>query len=131
MGYNLYITRRKYHFDEDGPSITAAEWRALVDADPELNFKRDDEPLTAFWDGDCEYPDPWFAYSDEYACIDTKNPDEPIVNKMLEIASKLDAKVQGDDGEIYRSSNDTYFEDDIGEPMPPQIPWWRRLPGMF
>ena len=130
MGYNLYITRRKFSFDEDGPSITADEWRALVDADPELSFNRSDDPLTAFWSGECEYPDPWFAYSEDYACIDTKNPDHAIVNKMLEMAAKLGAKVQGDDGEIYRSPTETFFEDDDTESGATIVPWWRRLLGL-
>jgi len=45
--------------------------------------------------------------------IYTKNPDEPILAKMLQIASALGARVQGDDGEIYRSANfqDYYHED--------------------
>jgi hypothetical protein len=130
MGYNLYITRRKYHFDEDGPSITEDEWRALVDADPELSFKRNDDPLTALWSGDCRYPDPWFAYSAEYGAIDTKNPDNAIVNKMLQMAAALNAKVQGDDGEVYRSPTDTYFEDDHNGKSDAGLPWWKRLLGL-
>ena len=43
--------------------------------------------------------------------IYTKNPDEPILAKMLQIAVALGARVQGDDGEFYRSANfeDTYY----------------------
>jgi hypothetical protein len=131
MGYNLYITRRKYHFDEDGQSITVDEWRAYVDADPELDFTRDDDPLTALWSGDCQYPDPWFAYSEDYGSIDTKNPDYPIINKMLEMAAALNAKVQGDDGEVYTSPTDTYFEDDDATSVSDcSAPWWRRLLGL-
>ncbi len=130
MGYNLYITRRKYHFDEDGPSISEEEWQTLVDSDPELSFRRDDDPLTANWNGDCRYPDPWFAYSVDYGAIDTKNPDDAIVTKMIQIAAKLNAKVQGDDGEVYRSPTDTYFEDDDTDAESDvKPPWWKRLLG--
>ena len=58
-----------------------------------------------------KYPDPWLEWFDGY--IYTKNPDEPILSKMLEIATALGAKVQGDDLETYRSANfeDCYHED--------------------
>lgn len=130
MGYNPYITRRKNHIEEEGPSISEEEWRDIVEADPSLSFKHEDYPLTAFWDGKCEYPDPWFDYSAAYGSIDTKNPDDTIINKMLEMASKFDAKVQGDDGEIYRSSADTYYEDDDEESDSNTTPWWKRLLGL-
>jgi hypothetical protein len=135
MGYNLYITRRKRHFDPDGPSISEDEWRQLVDSDPELRFEADDNIHTAFWNGPSEYPDPWFAYDPQYGAIDTKNPDGPMIYKMLHMASLLGAKVQGDDLEVYRTPTDTYFEDDetLGSPAnpPPAYakPWWKRLLG--
>lgn len=128
MGYYLYITRRKNHFDEEGPSITDGEWQSLVEADPELSFSNDSNgPLFATWNGDCKYPDPWFDYSERYGCIDTKNPDEKIIAKMLEIAARLNAKVQGDDGEIYRTPTETYYEEDEQEPgSEVKRPWWKR-----
>lgn len=131
MGYNLTITRRKNHFDEDGPSITDGEWQALVEADPQLSFsKGENGPLFAYWNGDCQSCDAWFDYSAEYGSIDTKNPDERTIAKMLEMAAKLGAKVQGDDGEIYRSPTETYDEDDDAEQdCDPPRPWWKRLFG--
>ncbi len=121
MGYNLYITRRKDHSDEDGPRITEDEWRSLVERDPELDFKDPNDPLTATWSGPSRYPDPWLAYFD--GCIDTKNPDPPLIAKMLQIASEMGAKVRGDDGEVYRSPTE-----DVDETPPrPRRPWWRRM----
>ncbi|MDX1928736.1 MAG: hypothetical protein SFV81_19560, partial [Pirellulaceae bacterium] len=93
MGYNLYITRRKNHFDEDGPSISEDEWREFVESDPELSFKTQDDMRVALWSGQSEYPDPWFAYDSKYGSIDTKNPDEPIIEKMIQMATCLNAKV--------------------------------------
>jgi hypothetical protein len=112
VGYDLYITRRKYHGDEDGPRITEAEWNALVEAETEMEFRDSRNPLLATWSGKSEYPDPWFDYSARYGSIDTKNPDKPIIAKMLEMAKKLEAKVQGDDGEVYTSPTSTYDQDD-------------------
>lgn len=132
MGYNVYITRRKYHFDEEGPSITDGQWQELVEADPELRFANDFHgPLFVLWSGECQYPDPWFNYSAQYGSIETKNPDEKIIAKMLEMAAKLDAKVQGDDGEVYRTPTETYYEEEEGEEQggQPQRSWWKRLFG--
>jgi hypothetical protein len=36
----------------------------------------------------------------------TKDPDQPTVAKMIAIAARLAAKVQGDDGELYTSADD-------------------------
>jgi len=40
----------------------------------------------------------WFAYG----TISTKNPDIATIDKMMQLSTKLDACVRGDDGEIYR-----------------------------
>ena len=53
----------------------------------------------------------WTAYPGEQAnafwyddgAIVVKNPDEHYVRKMVETAARLDARVQGDDGEFYGS----------------------------
>ena len=138
MGYNLYITRRRNHFDDEGPSILEDEWRELVESDPELSFKTKDDIRMASWAGQCEYPDPWFAYDSKYGSIDTKNPDEPIIDKMIQMAARLNAKVQGDDLEVYRSPSDFFYEDDDDTPNDDKvqmtqsirIPWWKRLLGL-
>lgn len=44
----------------------------------------------------------WFSYSQGNIIV--KNPDNEILNKMIDLAVKLNAKVQGDDGAIYESS---------------------------
>ncbi len=127
MGYSLYITRRKDARDDDGPSITVDEWKSLVESDPELDFKDDRIPLTATWSGKSQWPDPWFSYSERWGCIDTKNPDAPVVEKMLEMAEKLNARVLGQDGEIYTSSTEYYWEDEDESPPPDPRPWWKRF----
>ncbi|MFN3148678.1 hypothetical protein [Bremerella sp.] len=131
MGYDLHITRRKYHFDDEGPAISESEWRALVESDPELSFSNDGNgPLFATWNGECKYPDPWFAYSADNGSINTKNPDEKIIAKMLEIAARLGAKVQGDDGEVYRTPTEAYEEEDEQEQgSEVKLPWWKRWLG--
>jgi hypothetical protein len=129
MGYDLHITRRKYYWNEDGPGITEEEWKALVEADPELEFRDGDNSLFATWSGKSEYPDPWFDYSAEYGAIDTKTPDKPIIAKMLDMAKKLNAKVQGDDGEVYTSPTSYHQEEDDAAGCEKR-PWWKRLLGI-
>ena len=101
MGYDLHITRRELWADEHGPEISSEEWLGLVDADQELEPSVDNGEYFARFRGDCQYGRGmgWFDWQDGF--VFTKNPDEAILAKMLELAKALDAKVQGDDGEIY------------------------------
>ncbi len=101
MGYDLHITRREFHADEHGPDISAEEWLALVEADEDLALSVEDGPYFAKFLGECRYGRGmgWFDWCE--GCVYTKNPDEAILAKMLELAGALDAKVQGDDGETY------------------------------
>ncbi len=99
MGYDLHITRKEYHWDENGPAITSEEWLNVVNEDPELSIDDANGPYFTIWSGKCSYPDPWFDWDE--GNIYTKNPDEPIIAKMLEISKIFNAKVQGDDGEVY------------------------------
>src|SRR5215208_470820 len=126
MGYYIYMTRRKDRCDEDGPVITEDEWRALVGADPELSFNDPRDPLVATWIGSSIYPETLFDYC--LGNIDTKNPDPPVIGKMLQMAEKLGAKVQGDDGEVYRSPTE-FYEENLEEVRQPYRSWWARLWG--
>lgn len=99
MGYDLHITRAKYHFDNAGHWITAEEWLRYVEQDPDLKLAGYNGDYFALWSGKSEYPDPWLDWFE--GNIYTKSPDDPLIDKMVEIAKKLNAKVQGDDGEVY------------------------------
>src|SRR5262245_65787077 len=100
MGYDLHITRAQ-HWTDDEPVITADEWLACVDEDPELRLAGYNGPYFALWSGQSKYPDPWFDWS--LGRVHTKNPDPPIIGKAVAIATRLGATVQGDDGEVYLS----------------------------
>jgi hypothetical protein len=112
VGYDLHITRKKFWAYEEGPEITWDEWRAYVETDRELRFAPELGPRMVVMNIKSEYSDPWLDWSggDVY----TKNPDEPILAKMFHIAVALRAKLQGDDGEVFRSPNvkDYYYEPD-------------------
>ena len=137
MGYELHIIRKSaWENDEDPSNITLQEWKQYVSSDPELEF--DEQAIAGeYGEGFCgwnAHPSekrpryrPWFAYF--RGSIDAKDPDEHTVRKMLQIADRLSAKVQGDDLEYYD-------EDMIAEvfaPLPVRLkeskillkPWWR------
>src|SRR3954467_11033594 len=38
MGYDLHITRKENWTDDGGPTISEAEWRRVIEEDPELQL---------------------------------------------------------------------------------------------
>jgi len=109
MGYVLHITRKDDWSDHTGPVIDEAEWRRIIEEDPELTLDpdtqcvmTDGEFIFAAWKSE---PGALGWYGGE---ITTKNPDEALIAKMVQIARKLDARVQGDDGEIYREDGSSF-----------------------
>lgn len=125
MGYNLHITRKENWFDEDySKEIKLTEWIDYIKSDCEMRL---DNQASAMTDNGDDVTSPtnkglavWTSYSqsgldDNYAWFDlragnvtVKNPDDEIKNKMIDIADRLNAKVQGDDGEIYDAKNAVY-----------------------
>ena len=104
MGYELHITRAEFHADNAGHEITAKEWLRYVQSDPELRLVPKRGKYFVEWSGRSKYPDPWLDWF--RGCISTKNPDKAIVGKMIQIAQKLGARVQGDDGEFYDDTSE-------------------------
>lgn len=116
MSYDIHITRRK-DWSAIGNEITADEWLAYVENDPELSLWPMNGPCTVRWNGKCKYPDPlldWFQGN-----IYAKNPEPALIDKMVQIADALGAQVQGDDGEIYRNGHDA--------PIYPHLSTFKRL----
>jgi hypothetical protein len=106
MGYDLHLTRAENWFDSEQRPIAADEWLSVVEQDPDLTIDpRGNGPYCALWlqhwvEGD----HPWFNW--RKGCIYTKNPDRMTLGKMLEIARRLGARVQGDEGELYTCPED-------------------------
>lgn len=99
MGYDVHITRADDWAESEGCEITVAAWHDVIAEDGELRLADNLGPHVAIWDGHPGEGEIWFDWRD--GNITTKNPDEPLLGKMLEIAARLDATVQGDDGEVY------------------------------
>ncbi len=139
MGYDLHILRREDYDDfEKDSNISLQEWLAYVDTDSELELtngyqvkipgtqeKTQNVPGFCNWHG---HPfksldvAPWFDF--RRGSISTKYPDDHTIKKMLQIADKLNAKVLGDDGEIY---DDTYFHNkkELHVKNTDGRPWWK------
>lgn len=100
MGYDLHITRKKLWFDK-GDDISEDEWLCYVKSDKELKIKTESGACFTNWSGECSYGKgtAWFDWNQ--GNIYTKNPDNFILKKMLLMAKVFNAKVQGDDGEVY------------------------------
>jgi hypothetical protein len=56
------------------------------------------------WSGDSEHETPWLDWS--RGKIYSKNPDAPLIRKMVAIAKRLNAKVVGQDYEEYDGTED-------------------------
>ena len=99
MGYDVHITRADDWSANEGCEISTEEWHAIIEQDPSLRLAGYNGPHFAIWDGHPEDREAWLDWFD--GNITTKYPDEALLGKMLEIANRLNAKVQGDEGEVY------------------------------
>jgi hypothetical protein len=106
MGWEIHITRAEFWAENDEHPITAEEWLDLVQEDPELTIDaRDNGPYFALWNVHSIGNDhPWFDLFE--GSINTKYPDRKTLGKAIQIARRLGARVQGDDGEEYKRPED-------------------------
>ncbi len=106
MGYDLHITRAEFWAQNEGKEISNDEWLRLVEQDPELDIDAQNGPHFAAWRkaSDKDGWSKWFDWSE--GNVYTKNPDKAVLEKLLQLAERLDAKVQGDDGELYNSADE-------------------------
>jgi hypothetical protein len=94
LGYDVYITRRTHWSDAFGDEIGPEEWMALVDDESGL------EPVAEAGS--------WVARSPAGTRIEwadgnvaARDPEDDEVDLLLELAERLGATVQGEDGEVY------------------------------
>ncbi len=146
MGYHVTITRSPEREDDEGrpiknlQTITELEWLESRKKDPTL-ISRDDIAQgciqwigteSAEWKGQEEYRELKLRFRDSQEGllfwsdgeIYSKNPTEPVISKMIEIATLLNAHVLGDDGEEYLFGGEirppAYNAQDLGNRPAPQ-----------
>lgn len=100
MGYDVHITRREHWADDEGPAISMEEWRRYVESDADVQPDPQNGDEDFLFVNHPDEPAPlWWSRGGVY----TKNPDQPTILKMIEIAVRIRALVQGDDGDFYDS----------------------------
>ncbi len=109
MGYNLHITRADTWRQAKCNPIKKSEWDLMVLSDCSLLFSTTEYYEHRIEDGVIErvHPVYWMEHADQPAFwyadgeITCRNPDDVTVQKLLEIAKILGARVFGDNGEEY------------------------------
>ncbi len=108
MGYNLFITRTPHEWESELYPIAPDEWLRVVASDPtlrlvgvhpKLNRAGFRGPHLAIWSGSSEHEVPWLDWM--RGKVYSKYPDEALIDKMVEIAGRLGAKVVGENDEVY------------------------------
>ena len=143
MGYDVHITRKDEWFSEEGEEISLKEWTDFVNSSSDMRLKGfaeaktpsgtlriESEGLSVWLDNSGHDEDgikAWFGHAE--GNIEVKSPDEEILKKMFQIAQVFDAKVQGDEGEIYDKDGNSNWQalranDEIAEATPIKK-WWQ------
>jgi hypothetical protein len=126
MGYSLYITRREHWHDESGPEIALPEWQQLVASDATLRWEPNLGEHFATWLGSTSSEPPWLAWLN--GNLESKHPELHFIRKMASLASQLNAKVVGEEGELYGP-------DGLALPAPParskHAGFWANLKMLF
>ncbi len=103
MSYHLYI-KSKHENEQNG--IALEDWLAAVEIDTDFSCVVDEgDSGSAIFQGAniSEY----MNWSDGHVDVDA--PSEKLLDKMVDLADTLDAKVIGDTGESYPESNSAYL----------------------
>lgn len=109
MGYDIVITKAASTMDIEEYPITWSEWMAVVDSDPTLELSSTDWYGRRGKDGSPEriYAVLWMAHHNTPpfflmdGAVQITNPDEVTIEKMTQIARKLNARVLGEEDEEY------------------------------
>ncbi len=124
MGYQVNITRGDENSD-DG-EISKIEWLEYVSSDPELAVEEEgDFPTVAWSRGHNTAKLMW-----EDIGIWSWSPENTTIEKMIEIAVKLNANVIGEDGTVF-TQDEGRFTETYPEIQPDgstdNRSWWKKL----
>lgn len=104
MSYHVYITRAEFWAENNGMEITADEWLRLIRTDPQLTHDESNGPRFARVSGPPDGQQGWLDWSD--GNVYANYPNRALFRKMLQIAGRFGAELQGEDGEVYARIDD-------------------------
>lgn len=104
MSYHVYITRGTFWAENQGFEIPKEEWLQHVDSDSELERREENGPFFAVFTGSGEAEDLWIDWSE--GNLFASYPNRALQQKLLQLAGRMGAIVQGDDGEVYAAIDD-------------------------
>ncbi len=117
MGYRVYVTRAASFEEGAQLPIEQGDWRAVIEADPELEAPDEAYPSYAVWTGRTRLIKAWIDWAD--GNLFTHGPDDAVLRKLIGLATRWGASVQGQRGERYRLHGDEVVRD---EPAPRPAP---------
>ena len=137
MGYDVHITRAEHWADNEGWEIAPDDWLVLVRSDPELMTTPENGEYFVIWHGTTKYPETWFDW--RAGNITTTYPDRATLKKMFQLATTLEARIQGDDGEVYDEESIEKFDDSFLDVNPSgtqpgsasRSGWWTSVRKLF
>lgn len=104
MSYHVYITRAAFWAENEGVQIGADEWLQLVRTDPQLNLDEKNGPCFAVLAEARQQEHAWLDWSE--GNVYANYPNRTLQRKMLQVAKRLGAGLQGEDGETYTTIGD-------------------------
>jgi hypothetical protein len=105
MGYDLHITRSPDWWDATG-RIAYEEWRRIAESDPDLELDAT-APEEGYRLRGSDFGN-FFYYDDRAGTINVRPVLLECTRKAADLAARLGAVVQGDEGEYYRLTESFY-----------------------
>ncbi|MEP1231191.1 MAG: hypothetical protein ABJG88_10985 [Litorimonas sp.] len=110
MGYDLHIHRKENWFDENSSKpITYEEWQTVAKADKDLEVIGTAGDILSYGSTNSNTDTVGFHWTQNEIQVTFRG--NAAIIKAYELAQILGAKLQGDEGEVYRTDGSSYFED--------------------
>jgi hypothetical protein len=103
MAYQLHVSRAAFYAENAGQRIGIDEWLAAVETDAALTLEQGADDHAASLSSATSVEERIVWDDGNLVC---SYPSEAAYAKLLELAERFDAQVQGDDGEYYLTPND-------------------------
>jgi len=99
MSYDVYITRAPHLREGAEAPIRQEDWRFVIENDPDLSAPDQSAPHRARWGGPSSRGVTWIDWSD--GNLFSTDPDHSVIRKLVQIATLLGGRVEGEGGECY------------------------------